>query len=25
MAGDSARDVRPRCRLYETYLKRHLL
>jgi tRNA A-37 threonylcarbamoyl transferase component Bud32 len=25
MAGDSARDVRPRCRLYETYLRRHLL
>ena len=25
MAGDSAQDVRPRCHLYETYLKRHLL
>jgi hypothetical protein len=25
MAGDSAQDVRPRCYLYETYLKRHLL
>jgi serine/threonine protein kinase len=25
MAGDSAQDVRPRCRLYATYLKRHLL
>jgi class 3 adenylate cyclase len=25
MAGESARDVRPRCRLYETYLTRHLL
>jgi hypothetical protein len=25
MAGESAQDVRPRCRLYETYLKRHLL
>jgi hypothetical protein len=25
MAGYSARDVRPRCRLYETYLARHLL
>lgn len=25
MAGDSAQDVRPRCQLYETYLKRHLL
>jgi hypothetical protein len=25
MAGDSARDVRPRCRLYATYLERHLL
>jgi serine/threonine protein kinase len=25
MAGESARDMRPRCRLYSTYLKRHLL
>jgi serine/threonine protein kinase len=25
MAGDSAQDVKPRCRLYATYLKRHLL
>jgi hypothetical protein len=25
MAGDSAQDVRPRCQLYATYLKRHLL
>ena len=25
MAGDSAQDMRPRCYLYETYLKRHLL
>ncbi len=25
MAGESARDVRPRCRLYESYLSRHLL
>jgi class 3 adenylate cyclase len=25
MSGESARDVRPRCRLYETYLSRHLL
>jgi len=25
MAGDSARDVRPRCQLYATYLERHLL
>ena len=25
MAGDSAQDVKPRCQLYETYLKRHLL
>jgi class 3 adenylate cyclase len=25
MGGDSARDVRPRCRLYATYLERHLL
>jgi hypothetical protein len=25
MAGDSAREVRPRCELYAAYLKRHLL
>ena len=25
LAGDSVRDARPRCRLYETYLTRHLL
>ncbi|MDT5060046.1 MAG: hypothetical protein QOH63_505 [Acidobacteriota bacterium] len=25
MAGDSAQDVKPRCQLYATYLKRHLL
>jgi serine/threonine protein kinase/class 3 adenylate cyclase len=25
MAGESAREMRPRCRLYATYLKRHLL
>ena len=25
MIGDSARDVRPRCQLYATYLERHLL
>jgi hypothetical protein len=25
MAGESSRDVRPRCRLYEAYLVRHLL
>jgi serine/threonine protein kinase len=25
MAGDSAKDVKPRCQLYATYLKRHLL
>ncbi len=25
MAGESARDMRPRCRLYSTYLRRHLL
>jgi serine/threonine protein kinase len=25
MAGDSAQDVKPRCQLYVTYLKRHLL
>ena len=25
MAGDSAREVRPRCQLYATYLERHLL
>ncbi|MBI2927662.1 MAG: AAA-like domain-containing protein [Verrucomicrobia bacterium] len=25
MAGDSARDVRPRCKLYAAYLRRHLL
>jgi len=25
MSGDSARDVRPRCQLYATYLERHLL
>ncbi len=25
MAGDSASEVRPRCRLYRTYLERHLL
>jgi hypothetical protein len=25
MAGESAQDVRPRCHLYDTYLKRHLL
>ncbi|HYJ45466.1 MAG TPA: AAA-like domain-containing protein [Pyrinomonadaceae bacterium] len=25
MAGESAQDVRPRCQLYATYLKRHLL
>jgi class 3 adenylate cyclase len=25
MAGDSARDVRPRCQLYARYLERHLL
>ena len=25
MAGESAREMRPRCRLYSTYLKRHLL
>ena len=25
MAGDSAQDVTPRCQLYATYLKRHLL
>jgi hypothetical protein len=25
MAGDSARDVRPRCQLYANYLERHLL
>jgi class 3 adenylate cyclase len=25
MAGDSARDVRPRCQLYASYLRRHLL
>jgi len=25
MTGDSAQDVRPRCRLYHTYLSRHLL
>ena len=25
MLGDSARDVRPRCQLYATYLERHLL
>ena len=25
MAGDSERDVRPRCQLYATYLERHLL
>jgi hypothetical protein len=25
MAGDSARDVRPRCQLYAAYLERHLL
>jgi class 3 adenylate cyclase len=25
MAGDSARNVRPRCQLYATYLERHLL
>lgn len=25
LSGDSAREVRPRCQLYATYLKRHLL
>ena len=25
MSGDSARDARPRCQLYATYLERHLL
>ena len=25
MAGESAREARPRCRLYEAYLTRHLL
>jgi len=25
MLGDSARDIRPRCQLYATYLERHLL
>jgi hypothetical protein len=25
MIGDSARDVRPRCQLYATYLEKHLL
>lgn len=25
MSGDSARDVRPRCQLYATYLEKHLL
>jgi hypothetical protein len=25
MSGDSARDARPRCRLYATYLRRHLI
>jgi hypothetical protein len=25
MAGDSARDLRPRCQLYATYLEKHLL
>jgi hypothetical protein len=25
MAGESAREIRPRCMLYESYLKRHLL
>jgi hypothetical protein len=25
MAGDSVQDVKPRCQLYATYLKRHLL
>jgi hypothetical protein len=25
VTGDSAQEARPRCRVYETYLKRHLL
>jgi hypothetical protein len=25
LAGDSIRDVRPRCQLYATYLEKHLL